>query len=146
MAKKQKKTKKNQLKPLELAAVHVVGKLARKTRDDLDEGSGQSVDFLVHIHGAMSVGCVKETKKTETPSLTTLLAWVLTMFDVPTRKKIVGSLIRNGDKTEVLTRKINEKLLKQAESGIEAITHHVRSNARGDVTGSLKADLVERRK
>lgn len=146
MGKKQKKTKKNQLAPLELAALKVVGKLARKSRNDLDEGSGQSVDFLVHIHGAMSVGCVKETKKTEAPSLVTLLAWVLTMFDVPTRKKIVGSLVRNGGKTEVLTRRINEKLLKQAESGVEAVTHQVCSNARGDVTGSLKADLVERGK
>jgi len=98
------------------------------------------VDFYVHIQGAMSVGCKKNTEKSETPSLVTLLAWVFAQVGPRTRTTILDAF--ETMTCEQLTQQIDEKLLEKAGVGIEAITASKDIKTRGDVVGSLSAELV----
>jgi hypothetical protein len=137
---KAKKKKKKGLTPLQLHAIKVIGKRAEKCRDKLPEGSGQQVDFTIRIRGAMSVGCRKETHKSERPSLTTLLAWVLALLGPRSQRAVVLAL--ETKTLQQLTRKLNPKLVEKAAAAIESVTVQTDGKAHGDVTGSLAFDIL----
>lgn len=134
----------NELAPLHWRAMYKASeKKAEATRNLLDVGAMQPVDFTVRVHGALDVAPnptapVKESLKAEL-----LLGAVLGVLSAPMRSKVFTQL---SELAEIY--RAGEELATDAMGTAMAIalkerfTREVTPTKRGPVTGSIRCELL----
>ncbi len=133
---------KTDLKPLESAALSIVGKrFKKKERDQVDPCSAKKVDLTVRITGAVDVGedCAQE--KQVSPTAGQVLAVLLRSNDSMGRQKICNRLRSafSGDCTPDLGQQ-----KEMVEETLKACQRVEDGQKKGAVTGSLAVSVVSR--
>lgn len=133
------------LSPLELHALKILGRPADKARDRLAEGNGQAVDFVVRIRGAVNVGLTTESDTVEKPELATLLAVVLESLSPRVKSKLLpavrerlNAFVAGGDPPQPAKAAADE-----LQDLVAACSRPAKQTKRGNVTGSLNAERLE---
>ncbi|HEX4149436.1 MAG TPA: hypothetical protein VHY20_10625 [Pirellulales bacterium] len=129
-----------EMTPLELAAIKQLGKEADKVRDALAVGPGQAVDVTLRIVGTLGVGSAAPFTKTTKPDLAALLEHVLEAAG-PKKSRELVQLATASYRAE---RAISQETSALAGELVETLTLREEDSRRGNVSGSLKAEVVSR--
>jgi hypothetical protein len=132
--------KRDGLTALELHALKIAGKGADKRRNELEVGTGQTVDFTVHISGAIGVGDDVSYGANIHAQMTDVLAVCLANAGPTARKRIKVALIETYASLEPDQEnpEVKSEHLKEAEQVLRMLVRTKKKDQRGGVNGSLK--------
>jgi hypothetical protein len=135
-----------ELTPLELHALALISKRAKKVRDNLQGGTGQMVHFTLEVSGALDVNDGKPAKVTQELDAETMLAVLLDPLPASTRKKYLAHVAEACDEwaTGGAPPIVSEAAKACASELLESGQREALQPRRGAVTGSIKHTLVQR--
>jgi hypothetical protein len=143
MAKPTKLPKAPALSALELHAVKIIGRKAEKQRDKLQVGSGQPIDLVLHISGAIDVQPNIKFDSIEKPTVEDVLALAMAKLPPRTRATFVDRLqgaYRNARAGK--PPRVKDEARKAAEELLVTLSRPCVKKQRGGVVGSLKIERL----
>lgn len=130
----------NQLSALEMQAVAILGKEAKKTRGVLLTGPDQKVDVLVRLWGTVDVADSQTATVKSTPSLLELLTFIFGQLGPKTRETTRGALVaafKDGQKPVV-----DPSDQAFAQAALDLVTSYEQQSRNGNVTGRLEVAVM----
>ena len=125
------------LTPLELTALAIVGKEAKKWRGQLVEGCQQPFDVIIHLQGTIDVGGAQTSTVREKPDPETLLAKMFTILGPKGRQKHAAALLDPYSSLEP-----DAEAVTLAKTVLESLTTPSPQNKAGNVTGQITIGRV----
>ncbi len=132
-------TESSELCPLELHALAIAGKEAKRWRDSLLVRPAQEIDFCVYVSGSIDVGAEQHRIKTTTPALDEVLAFCFSTLGEKTRQKLASAISTAFSAANQASAPAppHPQMLGLAQTVIEQVTHRENTTARGNVTGHV---------
>jgi len=135
--------KKNELSPLELHALKILGKKADDCRDELQAGTGQAIHLVLRITGAIDVGTPGNFTGDIKPALADVLAITLSTLGPRGREQLAQDLATAYSKAPPgETPAVHTDHRLAADKLIRSITRTEEKSRRGAVSGSLKIERL----
>lgn len=129
------------LTPLELTALAIAGKDAKKLREQLADGLEQAVDFTVRVHGQVHVAGEAMATVTVTPKLDELLPVIFGAVGPETRAKIADWLHGYAHKTN--SYEVAPAVADEAKRVLAGLGRKVPQARAGAVTGIVTISRVD---
>jgi hypothetical protein len=137
------------LRPLEHQALAMLAKKAGPFRDALHPDLSQAVDFTVQVRGSIDVGNDAQATIKKKPDLAAVLAVVFSTMGKKARETAINEVVNRFGADDPSARgncelELGPEWTGLVESLLDEITAEEKQHRRGNVTGSLTAEVLVR--
>ncbi len=130
------------LSPLDLHAVMIAAKPAKKVRDRLTPGMAQPVDVTLRLTGYVNVGEDSTAPVVKKPDLERVLKVAYAGFGKPNRARLMEAIV--GGYAQVDESELPADAVEMAKTTVALLTTSSDEPRNGNVTGSIVVNLVRR--